>query len=214
MDRVAILCRKDKDMMERFARLSLRSAGDESLLLLGLPFFASYIEANVKKEVDKDRIIIEHAAREYYAGKPRCDLDLEDMFERTKEVDKAFLGSLMIPSFSFHVRYSDFADIRIQRIWLLSKTVYALLQKWPDTATFRDAVRNVYSGEQLKERLRDILHLYNEETRILSKSLRLGPLSGAVDSYAETMYEAMEKIAGDLAARYARKIYGNETVHA
>ena len=214
MDRVAILCKKDKGMMESFSRLSLRRAGHRSLLLIGLPFFSSYLEANVKKEVDKDRLIIETTAQEYFAGKPRCELDLEDMFERTKQVDKAFLSSLMIPSFSFHVRYSDFADIRIQRIWLISKTVYALLAKWPETASFANAVRNAYSGGQFKERLTDILHLYNEETKILSKSLRLGPLNNAVGAYAETMYQAMEEITMKITERYTKKIYGDQTVHA
>ncbi len=215
MDRVAILCEKDKDMMESFSRQSLSRAGRHSLLLAGLPFFAAYLDANVKKEVDKDRLIIEVAAGEYRAGRPICDLDLEDMFEKTKQVDKVFLNNLIIPSLSFHLRYSDFADIRIQRIWLISKTVYALLSNWPEEASFVDAARNAYTGTKFKERLVDILHLYNEETRILSHSLRLfGPLNKAIGSYADVMYQAMEEITNDMTDVFTRKIFGDETVHA
>lgn len=201
--------------MESFSRQSLSRAGKHSLLLAGLPFFSSYLDANVKKEVDKDRLIIEEAAEAYTAGRPVCDLDLEDMFEKTKKVDKAFLNHLSIPALSFHLRYSDFADIRIQRIWLISKTVYSLLANWPAEASFVDAARNAYTGSKFKTRLANILHLYNEETRILSHSLRLfGPLNKAIGSYAEVMYQAMEEITDDMSDVLTKKIYGDETVHA
>lgn len=214
MDRVAILCEKDKDMMESFSRQSLSRAGQHSLLLKRLPFFSAYLDANVKKEVDKDRLIIEIAAEAYLAGKPVCDLDLEDMFEKTKQVDKVFLNTLFIPALSFHLRYSDFADIRIQRIWLISKTAYTLLANWPDSASFVDAIRNAYPETKFKKRLVDILHLYNEETRILSHSLRLfGPLNKAVNSYAEVMYQAMEESTNAMSNVVTKKIYGDVTVH-
>jgi hypothetical protein len=215
VDRVAILCEKDKNMMESFSRQSLSHAGKHSLLFASLPFFSVYLDANVKKEVDKDRLIIEMAAREYDAGRPACDLDLEDVFEKTKQVDKAFLNTLSIPALSFHLRYSDFADIRIHRIWLISKTVYALLDNWPEDASFVYAARKAYTGIKFKERLVEILHLYNEETRILSNSLHLfGPLNKAIGTYAEIMYQVMEEIADDITDVFTKKIFGDETVHA
>ncbi len=215
MDRVAILCEKDKDLLYSFSRQSLSLAGQHSLVLSSLPFFSVYLDANVKKEVEKDRIIIELAAEKYNEGKPACDLDLEGIFEKTKQVDKAFLNSLTIPALSFHLRYSDFADIRIQRIWLISKTVYALLSNWPESRSFIDAARTAYTGTKFKERLVDILHLYNEETKVLSNSLHLfGPLNKVVSSCAEVMYEAMEKITGDITDTFTKKIYGDQTVNA
>jgi len=198
-----------------FSQQSLSRAGQHSLVLASLPFFSAYLDANVKKEVEKDRLIIELAAGKYNEGKPACDLDLEDIFEKTKQVDKVFLNNLTIPILSFHLRYSDFADIRIQRIWLISKTVYALLTNWPESGSFTDAARTAYTGTKFKERIMDILHLYNEETKILSNSLRLfGPLNKVVSSYAEIMYEAMEKITSDITDNFTRKIYGDATVHA
>jgi hypothetical protein len=215
VDKVAILCEKDKNMMESFSRQSLSRAGKHSLLLAGLPLFSAYLDANVKKEVDKDRLIIETAAREHAAGRPACDLDLEDVFEKTKQVDKAFLNTLSIPAISFRLRYSDFADIRIHRIWLISKTVYAILDNWPEEASFAHAARKAYTGMKFKERLAEILHLYNEETRILSNSLRLiGPLNKVVGTYAEVIYEAMEEITDDITDVFTKKIFGDETVHA
>jgi hypothetical protein len=215
VDRVAILCEKDKNMMESFSRQSLSRAGTHSLLFSSLPLFSVYLDANVKKEVDKDRLIIERAAQEYAAGRPACDLDLEDVFEKTKQIDKTFLNKLSIPILSFHLRYSDFADIRIHRIWLISKTVYALLENWPEDASFASAARKAYTGMKFKERLVEILHLYNEETRILSNSLHLfGPLNKAIGAYSETMYRVMEEITDDITDVFTKKIYGDETVHA
>ena len=200
--------------MHSFSRQSLSRAGQHSLLLAGLPLFSAYLDANVRKEIDKDRLIIEMASEKYNAGKPVCDLDLEDVFEKTKQIDKVFVNNLSIRSLSFHIRYSDFADIRIHRIWLISKTVYALLANWPEEASFAAAARTAYTGTKFKERLVDILHLYNEETKILSNSLRLfGPLNKAVGSYAEIMYQAMEEITNDITDVVTKKIYGDEPVH-
>ena len=200
--------------MYSFSQQSVSRASSHSLLLTALPFFSAYLDANVKKEVDKDRLIIEIAAGEYRAGTPLGEVNLEDIFEKTKQIDKAFLKKIFIPSLSFSLRYSDFADIRIQRIWLISNTVFTLLENWPDTASFADAVKNAYTDTKFKERLIDILHLYNEETRMLSKSLRLfGPLNKAVVSAAETLYRAMEEITEGIAALTTKKIYGDQIVH-
>jgi len=215
MDKVTVLCDKDRDMMYEFSRRSLDRVSGRSPLLISLPFFSAYMEANVKKEVEKDRLIIEEAAQAYMAGRPACDLDLEDIFEKTKQVDKAFINNLLIPSFSLSLRYSDFADIRIQRIWRISRTVFALLANWRDTASFTDAARKAYTGEAFKEILAEILHLYNEETRMLSKSIRLfSPFSKAVSSYVETLFQAMEATTEDMADVYTKKIYGDKIVYA
>jgi hypothetical protein len=192
VDKASILCEKDRDMMYEFQRRSLDRITGQSLLLATLPFFSGYLDANVKKETDKDRLIIEEATHAYRTGAPACDLDLEDIFEKTKQVDRAFLNNLPIPSLRF-VRYSEFADIRIQRIWRISKTVYALLQNWPDTASFTDAVKNAYTENTFREIIAEILRLYNQETRMLSKSIRLfPPFNKAVNSYGETLFQAME----------------------
>jgi hypothetical protein len=113
------------------------------------------------------------------------------------------------------VRYSDFADIRIQRIWRISRTVYTLLAHWRDTASFTDAVRNAYTGKAFKEILAEILHLYNQETRMLSKSIKLfSPFNKAVNTYVETLFQAMEETTEDIADIYTKKIFGDKIVYA
>ena len=207
MDKIGILCDNDRVMMHEFSRLSLARIGGRSLLSAALSFFSSYMEANVKKETDKDRLIIEEAADAFEAGRPACDLDLEDVFEKTKKIDKAFLDNLMVPSFSLSVHYGDFVDIRIQRIWRISRTVYDLLGKWPDGATFADAAKKTYAEKEFKDIIAEILHLYSLETRMLGDAVR-SPFRRAIGAYVETLYHAMEETVDDLANDYAKKIYG------
>lgn len=207
MDKVGILCEKDSVMMHEFSRLSLDRIKGHSLLSVTVSLFSSYMEANVKKEVEKDRLIIEEAAAAFEAGRPACDLDLEDIFEKTKEVDKEFLDNLMIPSFSFSVRYSDFADIRLQRIWRIARSVYALLGKWPEGAPFSDAVKKAYAGKAFKELIVEILHLYNLETRMLGDAIR-SPFHKAISSTIEALFQTMEETMEEVANDYTKKIYG------
>jgi hypothetical protein len=214
VDKIGILCEKDSVMMEEFSSRSLDRIRGNSLVLASLPFFSSYFAANVKKEMDKDHLIIEEAGQAFQAGKPACDLDLEEIFEKTKAVDKRFLQSLRIPSFSLSVRYGDIADIRIQRIWRISRAVYELLREWPDTGSFADIVRKVYTGKEFKDIIMDILRLYNQETRMLSHSIRLiPPFNSAMSSLAETLFQAMESVTEDMADTYTSQLFGDKTFY-
>jgi hypothetical protein len=213
MNKVQSLCEKDSEIMHEFSRRSLHGLHTRSLMSVTLTLFSSYLEENVKKEVDKDCLIIEEAASAFEAGRPACDLDLEEIFEKTKRIDRAFIDGLKIPSFSISVRYSDFADIRIQRIWRIARTVYALLKKWPDGASFGDAVKSAYTESEFKEVLVEILRLYNLETRMLGDSIR-SPFHKAIANYFESLFHSMESATEELAAGYAKTIFGDTIVHA
>jgi hypothetical protein len=215
VDKIGILCEKDRVMMEEFSSRSLDRIRSNSLLLASLPFFSSYFAANVKKEVDKDRLIIEEAGQAFEAGKPVCDLDLEEIFEKTKTVDKQFIKSLRIPSISLSVRYGDIADIRIQRIWRISRAVYELLREWPDTGSFADIVRKVYTGKEFKAIIMDILRLYNQETRMLSHSIRLiPPFNSAMSSLSETLFQSMDSVTESMADTYTTQLFGDKAFYA
>ncbi len=210
MDRVDILYEKDSAMMHEFSRLSLNRI-DGPLVSMAFSLFSSYMEANVRKEVEKDRLIIGEAAAAHAAGHPACDMDLEDIFEKTKETDKAFLQGLMIPSFALTVRYSDFADIRIRRIWRIAKTVYALLDAWTEGASFSDAARKSYAAGEFRETVAEILHLYSLETRMLGDAIR-SPFRTTMRDFAESLFHAMEQAKEELSNDYMRKIYDGAAV--
>jgi hypothetical protein len=213
MDKVRVLCEKDGLMMHEFSRRSLALVDVRSLLSATVSFFSSYLEANIRKEVDKDGLVIRESAAAFAAGRACCTIDLEELFERTKKIDKTFLEGLRIPSFAMSVRYSDLADIRIRRIWLLVRTVYTLLRHWPDGAAFGNAVRDAYDETEFREVIAEVLHLYDLETRMLQDSIR-SPFHKSISEYLEALYLAMETVKQELADEYARKLYRPGSVHA
>ncbi len=211
MDKVKIICMKDREMMEEFSSRSIRAI-DRKRLPRAVTFFSAYLEGNVRKEVDKDSLIIRAAASAFNEGRPACDLDLEEIFERTKTIDKAFLEGLLIPSFTLSIRYSDIADIRIRRIWRIARMVYALLRNWADATSFSDAVRGAYRANEFTENIVMILHLYTLETRMLGDAIR-SPFHRSIANYLENLYRAMDSVMHELTAAYARKIYGDEPAY-
>lgn len=212
-DKAGIICEKDREMLYDFSRRSLNGLKNQSLLSLTLLFFSAYRDGNIRKEVEKDRLIIEEAADAYGKGLPVCDLDLEELFEKTKRIDKQFLDGLSVPSFTVAVRYSDIADIRIQRIWRISRTVYSLLPNWPEQGGFCDAVRSTYTAGEFRAMIIEILHLYNLETRTLGEAIR-SPFHKSVAAYTESLFEAMELAMEELADAYSMRVFGDKLRYA
>lgn len=214
MDKVAILCSRDSMLLHDFSKLSLEQLKDRSFFCMPLPFLRTYMNANVGKEIDKDRLVIEYAAARFREGRTCCDHDIGEMFELTKQVDRAFLRKVNVPSLSITIRYEDIASIRKSRIDILSRIVHDLLAQWKDGRTFENAVRAAYGKQDFQEMITEILHLYNEETRQLSNSIRVfGPFQMAVGAFAGALYRAMEQAAVDLTTSYTREIYGKEAGH-
>ena len=214
MDKAAILCKKDKAMLQEFSRRVILRVTGRSLPAFKIPFLGAYIEANVMKEVEKDRIIICHAAEAFAAGKGADDLDNDALFEETKTVDRTFVKSLIIPSLSVRMRYEDIAGIRKTRIRLLANDVHHILRGWDDSSSFEERLRSVYAAEQFKEAIIEILHLFNLETRMLSRSARFfPPFRTAMKVIADTLFDVMEAVSRDLAGDYTIKIYQGASSH-
>lgn len=215
MDRAGILCAHDKGMLLEFSRRSVEHLSGRSILFLPLPFFHAYMDANVGKEIEKDRLIIEHAAAAFDAGTGICDEDVEDIFEKTKAVDKKFLRKVSIPSLSIKVRYDDISEIRKQRIKYLAGKVVDILHVWDDDATFSDAVKKTCTDKLFREAVVRILHLYNLETRMLSRSIRLfAPLHSAVEAFADALFDVMEEVTEEMADECTKKIFKGAPLHA
>jgi hypothetical protein len=214
MDKVGVLCVKDKAMLVEFSSRVLQRISGRTLFL-HLPFITDYLEANVRKEAEKDRIIIAHAA----AAFPSCAGDealvVDSLFEETKSVDAAFVKTLLIPSIAITVRYEDIADIRKKRIQRLLKGVYKLLAQWEEAVSFEECVRKAYSERRFKEDLGEMLHLYSLEIRSLNNSIRfLSPLKGAVNFFADALFDAMQAASTGLVRDCGKKIFGGDAPHA
>ncbi len=211
MDKVSLLCDKDSQLMHDFCARCMDTRKGHSFLAVPLPFVRTYMNANVEKEIEKDRLVIKYAASRFAEGKSCCDHEIGELFEMTKQVDKAFLRKVTVPSLSIEIRYEDIAGFRKARIDRVSRSVHDLLAHWKDGHPVEDAVRSAYRRRDFREMILEVLHLYNQETRQLSNSIRLfGPLQLAVDAFAVSLYRTMEQVAEELAAFYAGLVYGKE----
>ena len=214
MDKADILCEEDARLIHEFSRRSVERLFNRPLLSLAVPFIAAYMDANVQKEIDKDRLIIQYAAMMYEAGRDVASVDLEMLFEKTRETDKAFVNKISLPGLVMHIREEDFAHIRKQRIKCICNAVQDCLQRWEGAESFTESIRRTYSEDRFKETITGILRLYSLETRLLSNSITfLPPFNKAMDMFFETMYEAMEDVTEDLTKTCCRKIYNRSVVH-
>lgn len=208
MKKVEILCERDREMMLEFSGLCVKRLNAHLPLRLFLSLFQHFLDANVLKEIEKDRLIIEHAAAGFEKGQASADMDVEGVFELTKEVDRDFLTKLATPVLSMEVRYEDFAEIRKKRIASLGGMVFDLSCNWHTSLFFSDIVKNTFAEDSYTELLREVLHLYNVETRLLSNSITFhGPAGRVKELFADKLFHTMEKTAGDIAVSYTRKIY-------
>ena len=154
---------------------------------------------------------MEHAAAGFGRGMDRAAVGVDELFELTKGIDDEFIKKLSTPLFSIEVRYEDFAEIRKKRIVSFIGMVFDVMGKWQDVLSFADNVKNTYAEKNYREVLREVLHLYNIETRMLSHSFTFfGPAGRVKDLFAEKLFVTMEKTAEDIVAEYTRKVYGDK----
>jgi hypothetical protein len=208
VSKVDILSETNREMMLEFSSLCVGRLNNHLPLKLFLSPFQRFFDANVFKEIEKDRLIIEHASTAFEKGKDRTDVDLDKLFEMTVKVDNGFLEKLSNPFFSIEVRYDDFAQVRKKRMVTIVNIVFDLHCNWNNTSTFADIVKSTYAEQNYREILSEILHLYNVETRLLNNSITVrGPAGAAKDLISERLFVIMEETARDIVVAYARKVY-------
>ncbi len=208
MNRVEVLCDNNKEMMLEFSRLCISRLTHHLPLRVFLSLFRHFLDANVLKEIEKDRLVIEYAAAAFEEGKHRADIDVNVIFEKTRHVDSEFVKKVSVPPLSIEIRYEDFAEIRKRRILSLVSAVYELFSNWQEETPFGGVVKRTFTEERFKEVIEEILHLYSLETKLLNNSINFhGPAGKVKDLFAEKLYSAMEKTGRDIAVQYTRKVY-------
>jgi hypothetical protein len=209
MDKIAELCSRDKDFLYKFSELTIKRLSSISHLIPPLKIFQRLMDINVVKEVAKDRLIIEYASAVLNRGGEIGSAYVDEVFEKTKDVDREYIKKLSLPLVSIEVRYEDIMDIRKQRIGCLSRAVCSLLSAWDDSEPFEGAVKTTFSAGRFQETICNILHLYNLETMKLNSSIKLPPpLRKPMKSFTEALFEAMEESAKEMADGCVQKIYG------
>ena len=209
MNKLEVLAGKDSEMMNEFSSRCLARVEHRRPMKLLLAPFHRFLKANVAKEIDKDRLIIESAVRAFNHGTDLGAVNREEIFEKTKNLDAAFIKKVPVPLIAIDVRYQDFAEIRKRRIELISETVYDLSKHWKEKHSFPALVREAYTPKRFGETITEILHLYNLETRELGGSIKLPPPVGkATALFVASLYTIMEEVAGQISREYTEKIFG------
>jgi hypothetical protein len=208
MNKVGALCDSDREMMMAFSSRCVERLNDYAPLKLFLSPFQGLLDANVRKETEKDRLVIEHAAAAFEKGNSRAGIDLDRLFESTKKIDCEFVKKFSSPFLSVNIRHDDFAEVRKKRIRAFIEMVFDLLDNWHEGAPFPCVVQKTYTEEGYRAVLAEILHLYNVETRLLGNSITgRGPAARMTGFFAERLFSTMEKLAREIAADYSRRAF-------
>ena len=209
MSKAERLCAFDRYMIEQLSERTLDGLNSHKLFKVLLPSFRSFLELNVRKEVQKDAIVIRRAAAAQDQGEPPDPGIVEDLLAEARKVDDEF--SQQIASFPIHldIQYGDIDTTRETRFRLLLEESYLLLARWNHFTGFRDAVRDLYSHAEFEALICYILQLYTVETRKLNHSIKTSlPLKFAKETVANTIDSIMGEEADRLGKELARRVYG------
>lgn len=195
-------------MMQEFSARTIRRLEDHSLFRLLLPVFRLFLEINVRKEIDKDRLAILRAANAQRAGGTPGPADVEALLQQAREIDQRFLRDASVFPVNIRIEYRDIEQFRRRRIEMLLAAAHAIFSRWDVTPRFRAAVAALYTPAEFEALLREIMQLYGAETRALSRSVHVPSIfSLARDSITDTVNSVMTGVAADLAGELARRVY-------
>lgn len=208
MDKAGVLCMMDRAMMEAFSRRTAEALARHTLFGLLLPAFQSFLNINVRKEIEKDRRVIAAAATALRADRAPDAADVTRLLTEARDVDQAFLREATPFPLNLRIRYEDVEPARRQRIERLLELSHRLLASWQSTKKFRSAAAAVFTRTQFRAAQRDILRLYALETRMLGNSVSLPRLfTPARAQLAATIYSVMETVAEELAGECTGRSY-------
>lgn len=208
MDKSRILCAMNAFMMREFSQRTITGLKGHKLFRFILPPFKSFLEINLDKEIDKQREIIFCAMEAMKLGQPPADTYTNKLLQKARQIDQAFLHKAAAISSAIDIQYHEIDQIRQRRIEHLIAAIFQILVTWKNTIKFREVIAELYNRNQFQLLLREILHLYIMETKILSNSVKIPrKLSRFSDSLKETVHTVMENVADELVIDLTNKVY-------
>ena len=124
--------------------------------------------------------------------------------QATKDVDRRFLARVGKFPVEIVVRYDEIAPIRARRIKLLHDAALKILGARDRHRHLRGAMQAGFSREEFSALLYELFRLYAEETRSLSRSVRLPlPLVPLRELIAQELLNVMLRVARPLANEIA-----------
>ncbi len=208
MEACQALCELDRSLMREFSDRTVCALERHRSIRLVMPIFLKIMAANVDKELDKDRMIIEVGSASCAEGATITEVDSTALFERTQSVDRAFIQKLTGLPVNLDLHYAQIKPIRIRRIEHLLSFVCQVCSDWQPNGGLMSTVQAIYSRAELHEVLTQLLRLYSLETRFVCESARLrGPARMAGQVVTDRVVKAMHSVLNDAAREIGNRLY-------
>ena len=191
-------------MLRTFSRRTIAALRAALPLRLALPHLEPVLALNVGKEVEKDTLVIRHTREPASAAGRDWDEILPQLMQATKDIDRQFLARVGKFPVEIVIRYDEIAPIRARRIRLLHDATLKILTARDREPHLRSAVQASFRREEFAQLLYELFRLHAEETRSLSRSVRLpGPLVPLRELIAQELLGVMLRVARPLANEIA-----------
>ncbi|BAO29170.1 hypothetical protein [Sulfuritalea hydrogenivorans] len=204
MKRARSLARLNGRILHAFSQRTTTALRAALPLRLALPHLEPVLAMNVAKEVKKDSLVILRAREPALASATDWDEILPQLLQATKEIDRGFLSSVGRFPVDIVIRYEEITPIRTRRIKLLHDAARKILAARDADRRLREAMHASFSRDEFAQLLHELFRLYAEETRSLSRSVRLpGPLALLRELIAQELLNVMLRVARPLAEEIA-----------
>jgi hypothetical protein len=211
MESTPAFCRFFREVLTFFSNRCIEQLIGRAAGQLPRSITQDHLRDNVEKEAAKDCLVIERAAEAYESGTRLGERSIDELFTFSQEIDRAFIGRLTLPSFSFEARYEAIEEIRKKRFRYIADFTADLLEVMEGRLPFADAVRKLYSADQFHGFIGEVLFLYCVEVKKLAGMIRfLPPFNKAMEDFIDEVVEAMETVRHEVADRETRRLFPGE----
>lgn len=208
MPRARSLARLNGRILNTYSQRTTTALRAALPLRLALPHLEPVLALNVAKEVQKDTLVILRAGERATEFPPDESDILRQLLQATKDIDRGFLGKLGAFPVDIVIRYDEIDPIRSRRLKLLYDACLKLMTAFDSGHRMRSALQATFSRDEFTHLLDELFRLYAEETRSLSRSVRLpGPLVLLRELIAQELLNIMLRVARPLAAEIAAVVY-------
>lgn len=204
MKRARSLARLNGRILHAFSQRTATALRAALPLRLALPHLEPVLAMNVAKEVRKDTLVILRASEPATEVAADWNEILPQLLQATKEIDRGFLDSVGRFPVEIVIRYEEIAPIRTRRIKLLHDAARKILTARDADRRLRETMQASFSRDEFAQLLHELFRLYAEETRSLSRSVRLPmPLVPLRELIAQELLNVMLRVARPLASEIA-----------
>ena len=177
-------------------------------LRLALPHLEPMVALNVDKEVKKDTLVILRARELMKTGPLEWNRVLPQLLQATKEIDRTFLSRVGAFPVNIVICYEEIVPVRTQRIKLLYDAALRILSARVRGLRLRGAIQASFSCDEFAQLLDQLFRLYAEETRYISRSVRLPMLLIPLREFiAQELLNVMIRVARPLALEIATTVF-------